>query len=167
MLLFAIARTVPWTKDGLIQWSTIQIPAIGTSSSTVVSVITKRQGPVGVSDHRCTPSAAALSVSLTLRASFCFLEARATHMDGLGRPWTRSSKRNGNHHPCYRYHHGNDWSRTGLGSSRYTSFVFLGTASCPLSPESKGDTPCLGWSFQVPRFSTASGSLQNVDRCHL
>jgi len=73
---------------GLIQWSTIQIPAaIGTSSSTVVSVITKWQGPAGVYDHRCAPSAAALSVSLTLRASFCFREVHATHMDGLGRSW--------------------------------------------------------------------------------
>ena len=79
----------------------------------------------------------------------------------------RSSKRTYSRRPCYQCRHGNDLSKMGLGSIRYTNFEFLGTENFLPSPWSKDDNADLGWCCLVSRFSIGNGSLPLGCRCHL
>ena len=70
---------VSWTVNACSNWSTIQIPIIGATSAAVVGVIMERQGPWGIRTNS-SPTAAAFTGPLTLRAALSFLKTHSAHL---------------------------------------------------------------------------------------
>ena len=77
--------TVSWTTQSCFtRWIlAIQVPVISTASSSVVRIISERQGPLWA--LLCAPSTAAFAVTLALRAALSFFETHSTRRNAVGR----------------------------------------------------------------------------------
>ena len=81
----SITWAISLTEEISFQRGTIEKPLVSATSATVVGIITERQCPRGIRTARSAPSAATLTISLTLRAALDFLKAYATHLNGFPR----------------------------------------------------------------------------------
>ena len=85
VVVVSLTWTVCWTIQSCVTFwvLAIQIPVISTASWSVVRVISEWQGPLGV--PLCTPSTAALAITLALGAALGFFEAHSARWNAVER----------------------------------------------------------------------------------